>query len=214
MKVNISDLLDDFTPEQELDFLESNKETIHLNAVKRRVSKKIAQSKGDHFMSYHLRKRIAAVCLCGLAVLTIGGITVNAATGGALADSIRVTIIGKDGTEEKSLNFKDAYKNEEGNMVFEYALPDESFVIAQDGDSAEIVVEDMDGALSYHSSVSETGEEDEQITVDTSGSGNHGIDLEKYEGYAPGTYEETNDKGVTYSIHVSESGSVTIKEKE
>jgi hypothetical protein len=187
MKVNISDLLDDFTPGQDMDFLDNKKDGVNLKAVKRSVNQRIVRLEGGHFMHYSLVNRIAVACFVAVAVLSIGTITVNAATNGALIKSLRVVFVNENGTED-SYDMVNSYIDENGNSVAEYATKD-------------------GGKFS--------------VTINKNGSDNQpsasedlGIDVEKYNNYEPGTYEETNKKGIEYKIIVSGEGSIDIHRKD
>jgi hypothetical protein len=193
MKLNISDLLDDYMPEQEPELIGYDRNSINLKAVKRLVNKKIVKSKGGQIMRI---RRIAAACIVALAVLTIGSITVNAATKGALFHSLKVLFVDRHGIYEE-MKFKNSYTDENGNTVTQYTLEGvDNVIFAITGDTAAangVVV-----SSSIRNSVSEA----------------IGINVEKYKQYEPGTYEETNKDGKTYIIEVSEDGSILVKNKE
>lgn len=230
MKVNISDLLDDYTPGQELDFLEDNKKSINLNAVKRNVSKSIARSKGGQIMHFNLKNKVAAACIACITVLSLGGITVNAATEGALFKSIEVIFFNEDGSQGE-VQLTNSYTDAEGNKVSEYSVGDKedvTFSVTESGDgtTTSIETDGSDNAItggSVSGTLSETPdgeiEEHKEIIVSedadaVSQNAVFGIDAKKYESYAPGTYEETNSDGVVFEIVVSEDGGIDIHNKE
>jgi hypothetical protein len=193
MKLNISDLLDDYMPEQEPELIGYDRNSINLKAVKRLVNKKIVKSKGGQIMRI---RRIAAACIVALAVLTIGSITVNAATKGALFHSIKVLFVDKHGIYEE-MKFKNSYTDENGNKVTEYTLEGvDNVVITISGEEA--VTDGIIVSSNIRNSISEA----------------IGINVEKYKQYEPGTYEESNKNGKTYIIEVSEDGTVLVKNKE
>lgn len=221
MKVNISDLLDDFTPGQDLEFLDDSKEKINLKAVKRSVNQRITGSKGGHFMHYSLKYRIIMACIAGIVVLSLGGITVNAATNGALLKSLRIIFINEDGSED-AYNMIGSYIDEEGNTVAEYGTKDGGTftVTVKNGGSKTSVEadEESSSSISISESISpdggKTGEEQVIVSIQSALSEAIGIDIEKYADYEPGTYEETNKDGNTYQIVVSENGSIDVHKKE
>lgn len=219
MKVNISDLMDEYTPGQELDLLEDGRKMINLKAVKNRVNKTIVKSERGQFMRY----KTVAACICGVAILFIGGVTVNAATHGALFNSFKVFLVNEDGTKEE-LNIKDSYVADDGSIVYSLANEDgaEIDVSKEEDESVTTIIksdESTSSGVSVGSSISSAGEqEDMQIYFSVNGSQSSelediGIDIEKYNDYEPGTYEETNSDGVIYEITVSEDRSVYVHSK-
>lgn len=223
MKVNISDLLDDFSPDQEMDFLDNNKDKINLKTVRRSVNKRISRSKGGHFMHYSIKTKIAMACIAGIVVLSLGGITVNAATHGELLKSLRVVFQNKDGTEE-AYEMENSYIDENGNTVAEYATKDGgkfSVRIIKDDSNTSVETDDKSiSSVSITNKVSDSGQiEDKKVTISedvkpSSVSKDIGIDAEKYRNYKPGTYEETNKAGIKYEIIVSKDGSINIHSKK
>lgn len=230
MKVNIKDLLDDYQPDQELDYLENDSKSINLNTVTRQVSKKIVRSKGGQLMHFNFKNKFAAACIVGITALTVGGITANAATNGALLNNVKVYLLHEDGTKEE-IQANIVQSDEDGNKITEYSVEDQkgndtsvSVKESADGSSTEI---ETDGDAVAGASVrgtlsrSEDGEikEDKEIIVSEDKNTDPvlediGIDLEKYKNYAVGIYEETNSDGIAYEIVVAEDGSINVNRKE
>jgi hypothetical protein len=241
MKVNISDLLDEFTPGEDLELLNNDKKSINLNTIKHSVNKSIAKSEGGQIMKFNYRKKLAAACIAGLGILSLGGITVNAATNGALFNSMKIFLVNEDGTKNE-LAIKNSHVEEDGSIVFSIDGNDnETITVKEKGkaDSATTTIEsDKNSDISISSSETITLDSDqntdssisgrvtvtadpdtEEIYISKSESQksilkNSGIDPDKYKEYKPGTYEETGKDGVKYEIKVSEDGSIHISSKK
>lgn len=227
MKVNISDLLDHYTPDQSLDNLADEKKTINLGRTIRKVNMEITHSKGGKIMGFYYRNKLAAACLIGFMVLSLGGITANAATKGALFNSIKVRFINEDGVNLE-YNCVNSYQDSDGSQIYEYRKAndkDASLTIAIRGNNcseeATVVVEDKNSntsGLSVSDSDSPDGSSVTDLVVAEDGSqaislDKLGIDVEKYNDYEPGTYEETTADGVTFTITVKDDHSLQIKQK-
>lgn len=113
MERNLFDIMQDFTPEEKL--MEDDSKKMDMERVKFRVF----QKKGVKTMKVKIVRRLAVAALAVI-VLAGGVVSVDAATGGHIMESIgavKITIFHKDGSEEvKSVEMK---KEKDGSYTVE-----------------------------------------------------------------------------------------------
>jgi hypothetical protein len=235
MKVNISDLMDDFTSEEALSNLENNKKAINLNAVTQNVKSKISDSKRGKLSYLYYKHKIAAACIIGLLLLSFGSISVNAATGGALFQTLKIRFMSPDGTNLEYECTK-SYEDENGDHVYVYhekgddkksftvrIVYDEAAKASGKEEETAIIIDakDTDNTGEGVSSIEvmNKAQNDKEIIANKeednpTATDQLGINVEKYRNYKPGTYEEMNSDGITYKITVTEAGDVHVTQEK
>ncbi len=203
MKMQITDLLDDYSPDDTLPV--SRSKDVRLSNIKSRVRRQIKNDEGEFTMK-NVKWRLAIV-LSVVMVMSLCTVTANALTNGTIFNTVHAWIVGEDGTR---IPFNgNIHIRSDGDSVTEYegiGTLNES----ADGSSASF---ESNGSDSGSVTISSEGEKISEVVIDPNGKEAPEL-TEHFKDAKSGTYEYTDKNGKVYVVTVDGNGGISAKLKD